>query len=228
MTNEWWKRDETFACDQRRDPRYVTLLRVGLLESPAGRELCLIKNLSRGGLRAQAVSTFDTGTRAAIEIRNGHSLAGTVRWSEHDHFGFHFDEPVDVESLLANPHIAANGLRARKPRIGIHRHAMVRSGARLRTGTAVDISQGGVKIALAGLCEGEQVVISMPGLEPLHGVVIWSDGRFTGIAFNQLIPFGRLAEWTSPKGAEAEAPGAPQLDSGLAGTGSEGAAARVA
>ena len=59
----------------------------------------------------------------------------------------------------------------------------------------IDVSQGGVKVDADFLKLGEQVVVTIEGMEPIPGSVAWkSDGRM-GIAFYFRVPFDTLAEW---------------------------------
>jgi hypothetical protein len=62
--------------------------------------------------------------------------------------------------------------------------------------SAVDISQGGVKVeGDRKLEEGAEVVVTFDRLRPLPGVVRWQNDGVAGISFNQIIPFTELAAW---------------------------------
>ena len=62
--------------------------------------------------------------------------------------------------------------------------------------TARDISQGGVRIEYDGsLADGENVVLTLEGFEPVHAVVRWAREGECGLSFNQVIPFTRLMNW---------------------------------
>jgi hypothetical protein len=136
------------------------------------------------------------GTRAEIELKSGQTVSGVVIWIDDQHLGLQFDHPVDVEHVLSAATSAAEGHRARFPRVEVRRFATVRSGARIVRGETVDISQGGVKLIVTEALETGHVVVSLAGLDPLPGVIRWSDGHHMGIEFNDLIPLDRLVSWS--------------------------------
>jgi hypothetical protein len=185
--------------DRRRDPRHLTILRVGGLVTEAGRELCLIRNISAGGVMAHVYSCHAEGEKVAIELKSNQSIAGTVAWVSGSNVGIQFDEPVDVAEMLSSQAALDNGWRPRLPRVEVDRLATVRCGANLFGVNTRDISQGGVKVETDHPFEpGVAVVLTLDKFRPVHGVVRWCDGGLAGIAFNQLIPFQELMGWLRP------------------------------
>jgi hypothetical protein len=187
--------------ERRRSERYTTTMRVGVMLTDAGSELCVVRNISCGGLRARVYSDIKVGTRAEIELKSGQTVSGVVTWFNDQHVGLQFDQPVNVEQVLSSASSAADGHKARFPRVEVRRFAMVRSGARSVRGETVDISQGGVKLVVTETLELGHVVVSLAGLDPLPGVVRWSDKRYAGIEFNDLIPLDRLVGWSRDGGS---------------------------
>ncbi len=178
--------------ERREGPRYTTLLRVGILETGSGKELCLIRNVSAGGLMAHVYSEIAPGTRAEIELKTGHHVAGSVVWAQGSNIGLRFDAPIDVADLLA---ACASSRRPRMPRISVDCFASLRIGARTYRVRTCDISQGGVKVKLEQPVGEGQAVVSMAGFRSLEGAVRWSAEGYVGIAFNQVIPLGELIPW---------------------------------
>lgn len=182
-------------AERRRDKRHMTILRVGTLHIEDRRELCLIRNISAGGLKAHVYSHLELGTRVAAELKTNQRIAGEVSWIEGTNVGISFDEPIDVEDVLNNQELE-NGWRPRLPRVEIDRLATLRVGARMFGVAARDISQGGVKLETDQPFEtGEEVVLSLDKFRPLHGTVRWCHDGLCGIAFNQVIPFRELMDW---------------------------------
>ncbi len=169
-----------------------------MLETAAGKEFCLIRNISAGGLTARVYSDVPVGSRGTIELRTGQQVAGTVAWAREENFGLKFDAPIDVAEVLApctGGTVNIAGQRGRMPAIEIDCFASLRVGARTYRTRTSEMSQGGVKLRLdAMLAEGE-VVVTLCGLAPLAGVLRWCDGAVADISFNQLIPLGELAPW---------------------------------
>ena len=182
--------------ERRREERHLTILRVGILVVDGQHELCLIRNISAGGLMAHVYSPVCLGQRVSVELKSNQRIAGSVAWISDANVGIAFDSTVDVAELLANPPLRSDGWRPRMPRVEIDRLGTVRSGARTWCVHARDISQGGVKLELDEPLEvGGEVVVTLEHFRPLPGIVRWQDGGVCGIAFNALIPFEELIAW---------------------------------
>jgi hypothetical protein len=182
--------------ERRRDTRHLTILRVGALIGRDGRELCLIRNISAGGLLAHVYSRHEPDEKVAIELKGNQQTPGKVLWVRESNIGIQFDEPIDVAEILCNQAVLDNGWRPRLPRIAVDRLATLRCGARLHGVNTRDISQGGVKIECDQPLEpGREVVLAMENFRPLQALVRWCDGGLAGLSFNQLIPFPELMNW---------------------------------
>ena len=176
-----------------RDERQVRIYRVGALTVAGQRELCVIRNVSAGGLMLTSYSAIEPGTRIAVEFKQGDPVRGEVAWSNGNSVGVRFDEPVDVGAILACP---ADGPRPRMPRIGIASQFTIREGDDLHQVEALDISQGGVCIeSKAMLTIGADVVVRIEGLPPEGAVVRWRNGDCYGLGFNRLLSVTSLAAW---------------------------------
>lgn len=182
--------------ERRRESRHLTILRVGALIGPDGRELCLIRNISAGGLMAHVYSPHCEGERVAIELKGNQKTAGQVMWVSDSNIGIQFDEPIDVAEVLSHQAVLENGWQPRLPRIEVDRLATLRCGSKLYGVNTRDISQGGVKIECDQPLEvGWEVVLTMDQFRPLQAVVRWCAGGLAGLAFNQLVPFSELMGW---------------------------------
>ncbi len=182
--------------ERREGERYVTILRVGVLVIDGRRELCLIRNVSAGGLMAHVYSPVRPGQRVVVELKSNQQIEGEVEWVRDADAGIAFDVKVDISQLLANPAVLENGWRPRLPRVEIDRLATLRVGARTYWVHTRDVSQGGVKIETDQPLEtGTAVMITLENLRPLAATVRWQKGRACGIAFNDLLPFEELIAW---------------------------------
>jgi hypothetical protein len=187
--------DDVPGTRRGKDERRANL-RVGIFVSAAGRQLCLIRNLSRGGARVRVYRRFRLGSRATLDLKTGHRIKGTVVWAQQGHVGLEFDAPVDIEQLFSTESLAAKGHRARLPRVECDAAATVRVGTQIIKGRVVDISQGGIKLESDQAIEPGEAVVLLPDLYPLASSVRWTDGRYSGIGFKELVPFRRLLDWT--------------------------------
>jgi hypothetical protein len=182
--------------ERRRDRRHVKMLRVGTLNVGSRTELCLIRNISAGGLLAHVYSSLELGQRVSVSLKSAHVLEGEVIWLEDGNAGIQFDQPIDVEEMLSSPTLTENGWLPRMPRVEVDWLATVRAGARTCWVSLRDISQGGVKLESdEPLTVGDQVVLTIDKFRSVRGVVRWWDDGLGGIAFDEIIPFHELMRW---------------------------------
>lgn len=179
--------------ERRSSERYLSLLRVGAIVIGDRRELCLIRNISAGGIMIRAYSEVPVGTSISIELKQGNPVTGVVQWVENGLTGVAFDRPIDVVALLAP---SAGGPTPRLPRIEVDATAWVREDANVTRARALNISQGGTCIeSKAALTVGADIVVTLPGLTPAAGVVKWKREQLYGIGFNRTIPLSELVAW---------------------------------
>lgn len=180
-------------ADRRDGERHLTLFRVGSITIGDRRELCLIKNISAGGMLVRAYSVLEPGARIAVELKRGEQIPGTISWAREGNAGIAFDRQVDVVELLAS---SAEGPRPRMPRVEIRCIASVRQGSQVYGMRAHDISQGGLKVeSHRELAMGSDVVVTLPGMQTMQGVVRWKEGGTYGITFNRLLALSELVAW---------------------------------
>lgn len=179
--------------DRRGGERYLRLLRVGAILVDGRRELCLIRNISAGGMMIRAYSDIAVGTPLSIELKQGDPINGTVQWLKDELAGVSFDEAIDVIGLLAT---SDDRPRPRLPRIEIECTIWVRQEADLIRARGINVSQGGLCVETeAALAVGGDVVVTLPGLTPAAGVVKWDHGDSYGIAFNRSLVLSELVDW---------------------------------
>lgn len=185
---------EAPAPSERRDgKRHLTLFRVGAMTVDGRRELCLIKNISEGGMMIRPFCDLSEGAQLTIELKCGFSALGTVSWTRNGSAGVEFATPVDVVEILSP---AQEGPRPRMPRLEVDCFATVRDGGMVHRMRVQDVSQGGIKLESSlVLDEGTGLVVSLPGLAPQPAVVRWTEGGYLGVTFNRLLPLSDLVEW---------------------------------
>lgn len=182
--------------ERRSAPRHLTILRVGSLILEGKRELCLIRNISAGGMMAHVYTPLAEGQPLEVELKSDQRIAGRVFWARESNIGIGFAAPIDVEEMLAVHSRGANGWRPRMPRVEVDRLAMLRVGARVYGVSTIDISQGGVKLIVDQPLEpGAEVVLSLEGFRAIQGTVRWYHEGLAGISFNQVVPFHDLMGW---------------------------------
>lgn len=188
--------------ERRSSERYLSLLRIGAILVSGRRELCLIRNISAGGMMIRAYSNIVCGTRLLVELKQSEPVAGVVQWIEDGLTGVAFDQPIDVIALLAP---TTGGPRPRLPRIEVSCTAWVREGANIFRTKVSNISQGGICIdALAKLTTGADVVVTLLGMSPIAGVVKWAAEDSSGIGFNHVLALPDLMAWLQSQQQEEQ------------------------
>lgn len=186
--------------DRRRDVRHLTILRVGAIIVDERRELCLVRNISAGGLMAMLYSRLEPGRPIVVELKTNHRIPGRVTWTREQTIGVAFDEKIDVAEVLSNPPMLDNGWRPRMPRVPVERMATLRAGARTYWVSTRDISQGGVQVETERPLDiGGETVVTLENFRPIPGVVRWRRGNVAGISFNQVLPFHELSRWLAER-----------------------------
>ena len=190
------------ACpDRRSGERYVSLLRVGAMTVDGRRELCLIRNVSAGGMMIRPYSPVSVGARITVELKHGESVSGQAQWSDNGLVGVVFDQPIDVLALLNSP---SGKPRPRMPRIELDCSATLRHEKTVFRAPVANISQGGICInSPVDLTIGSDIVVTLSGLHAAAGVVKWRDGDYYGIGFNRVYPVAELMHFLQVQQREA-------------------------
>ena len=176
--------------DRRTGERHLSLLRVGALVIGGRRELCLIRNISAGGMMIRPYSNIAAGTRVSVELKHGDSVSGIALWSKDMVVGVSFDRVIDVLALLAP---SGDAPRPRMPRIELDCEALLRRDGSVHRVEILNVSQGGVCLSTtAELSIHADVVVTLPGLHAAAGVVKWKEGDQYGIRFNRVFPVHEL------------------------------------
>lgn len=182
--------DAPAVPDRRGEERYVSLLRVGAMTIAGRRELCLIKNVSAGGMMIRPYSRLNVGTEVTIELKHGVTTTGIAQWAENGLVGVAFDSQVDMLALLSAPD---GHTKARMPRIQVSSTASLRYKDFTFRAAVANISQGGVCInSPVDLELSADIVINIAGLRPNSGIVKWQDGELFGIGFNRIYSVDEL------------------------------------
>jgi len=179
--------------ERRKGERYLSLLRVGALLIDGRQELCLVRNVSAGGMLIRPYSPVALGTVVTIELKHGETVSGVVKWIEDGLVGIAFDAPIDVVALLAS---SSEGQQPRMPRIEIGCTAWVREDADIHRTRTVNISQGGMGVeSSTELGIDADVIVSLAGIGPIAGVVKWQEGDRYGIGFNRVLAVNELMDF---------------------------------
>ena len=195
-TNFSLSTDVPRPTDRRTEERLLAMLPVAKLVTNETQDLCRIKNISAGGLMAEATTcALETGAECYVELNTNQRIPGTVVWKRDNAVGIKFDQTVDLRELLANRRPRC-GFRPRPPRLDVTCSATIKIGRLYHQVQVQDISLGGMKVEISDWqCVGKPVIATVESLRPIKGKVSWYKGGYAGIVFDKPITFDELAEW---------------------------------
>ena len=187
--------------EQRSDKRVVSVFRLAKLIGEQ-EELCLIRDISAGGLKAEVFSPKTEGEAVAVDFGDGQLHAAQVKWTQDDCVGLAFDAKINVaRTLMQVP--APGDRRARRLRLMLEVGAFVLLPRRRVACQVIDVSQGGAKIRTGlRLGVGDRVRLEIDGLGIISGMVRWVRDGHAGIAFPAPLPYRDLARWIATPTAE--------------------------
>ena len=180
--------------DQRSGQRFTLLLRAAKLVTKAGEFLCLLRDVSDHGLKAQLFHDLNIDSDCAVELGNGERLALVCVWQRERQAGFRFAEgPTEVHRLIdeSGPFPKRN-LRVR---LNPPPPLLLAIDGLNEPGQLCDISQHGAAVAIERrLALGAQVRLAGSQLPELNARVCWRNRGMHGLVFQQGFLLDELAE----------------------------------
>jgi hypothetical protein len=180
--------------DQRSGQRFTLLLRAAKLVTKAGEFLCLLRDVSDHGLKAQLFHDLEIDADCAVELGNGERLALKCVWQRERKAGFRFAEgPIEANQLIdeSGPFPKRN-LRVR---LNPSPPLLLTIDGLNEPGQLCDISQHGAAVTIERrLALGAQVRLAGSQLPALHARVCWRNRGMHGLVFQQGFRLDELAE----------------------------------
>jgi hypothetical protein len=188
--------DESDLSDRRLGPRHISVLRVGRVSWDGGDQLCVVRNVSSGGLMFECLHPPVIGQPLIVELRSDRQMCGTVRWVKEGLAGVEFDRSVDVSWVLREERGSLLRVRPRAPRF-------VRRGAVRLIGEGDPVAGDLVDISIGGLScrpdqpihRGEPIVASIEGIGATNAEVRWRKGDVVGIRFEKPLAWRAFQLW---------------------------------
>jgi len=183
--------------ERRRSIRHTTVMQVAKIRLGTGREeLCLLRDISPEGLKAEIYVPVETGAHVEIEVRTGHKLSGCIAWAEPDMIGVSFDEPMPMAAMLAHCSFDERVGTLRPPRLSVDMNGLLKLGAEDRPVRVGNVSQAGVQIGAPDpLHAGAPCAIALPGLPPRAATIRWWRDDQAGLLLSEPFDYAQFAEW---------------------------------
>lgn len=182
----------SFDEERRAGGRVTLLIRPGKLIVDGREYLCVVRDVSEGGVKVRLFQPLPEHREIAIEFDHGDRHRLQLVWQTGDQAGFFFIDEVDVDVLIA----AHNGAHPRRPpRLNVAVDAMLVTSGLRTTIVLRDISQRGASIECSGwLMIDELVRIECSLLPTLHAKVRWRRPPHYGLVFEQTFRLDELAQ----------------------------------
>jgi len=198
---------ETTVDDRRRSVRHAAVNQVAKIRLASGREeLCLLRDLSAEGLKAEVYIPLERGVTIDVELRTAHTVRGRVVWAADNEIGVAFDAAIPAAAMLAHCSFEANGANLRPPRLKVNLRGLLRIGAEARMVNIGNISQAGLQIEAASpLRANTQCSIALPGLPARAASVCWWREGHAGLMLTDPFDYPDFARWRAGPIARAGA-----------------------
>jgi len=189
--------------DRRVGPRHISVLRVGRTVWNDRDQLCVVRNLSAGGLMFECLHPPIIGQRVTVELRSDKQMTGIVRWAKGVAAGVEFDQAVNIELMLREERSSLLRVRPRAPRFVRRGTVKLIGENETATGDIIDISIGGLSCRPdLPVRRGEPIVASIEGIGATNAELRWTKGDVVGIRFDKPLPWRAFQHWLdeAPRG----------------------------
>jgi hypothetical protein len=183
--------------ERRRSIRHTTVMQIAKIRLDSGREeLCMLRDISPEGLKAELYVPVAPGTHIQIELRTGHMLGGEIAWAESDLIGVSFDEPMPMAAMMAHCSFDERMGALRPPRLNVDMNGVLKIGIEERVVRIGNISQAGAQVgADEPLQPGSPCAIALPGLHARAATVRWWRDGQAGLQLSEPFDYPAFAEW---------------------------------
>jgi len=185
------------VAERRRSIRHATVMQVAKIRLSRGREeLCLLRDVSPEGVKAEVYVRMEVAASVEIELRTGHTIRGKIAWIEDALVGVAFDEPMPMAAMLAHCSFDDRLGKLRSPRLEVDMHGLLTIDFQQRVVRIGNISQSGLQIAAnQPLDAGASCAIALPGLAPRPATVRWCREQQAGLLLAEPFEYAAFAEW---------------------------------
>lgn len=184
------------GIERRRATRHMTVFQIAKIVTERSQELCILRDISDTGLRAELYCTAQPGDAVLFEMRTGHRISGRVAWQRDRSIGVQFDTPISVPEVLAHCSFDDRLGRMRPPRIDVEIPGIIVVERQLIDVVIRNISQAGMKVACAEmLLPGDQIIVRLAGIGQRAATVRWYRDGEAGLQLAQGLTYGEFAAW---------------------------------
>lgn len=182
------------ASDLRQDQRHTLMLRTAKVVCQSGEYVCLVRDVSEGGVGLRFLHDVPEEKRIFLELANGALYPIERCWAdggpEGAQAGYRFAAPVVLADFLSEASLFPH----RPVRLRLKVPVLLTADGHDCRAMLIDVSRCGAKLAAEReLPEHAFVRFDAVGLPLRFGHIRWRKGHDHGIAFQEAIPLEELA-----------------------------------
>ena len=183
--------------ERRRSVRHAVVNQVAKIRLGSGREeLCLLRDISAEGLKAEVYIPLERGAPIDIELRTAHTVSGKIVWVADKDIGVAFDAPIPAAAMLAHCSFEVNGGSLRPPRLKVNLRGLLRIGAAATMVNIANISQAGMQVAAPQpLRPGTACSVALSGLPARAASVCWWREGEAGLMLTEPFDYPTFSQW---------------------------------
>jgi hypothetical protein len=189
--------------DRRVGSRALSILRVGRVVWDGEDQLCVVRNISSGGVMFECLHPPAVGQRLLIELRSDKQMTGEVRWSRDTRAGIQFDREINVEQMLREDRSPLLRVRPRSPRFARRGSARLIVNGETIAAEVADISVSGMSCRPElPIRMGEPLVAVFDEVGATNAELRWVRGDMVGVRFEKSLPWKPFQLWLdqAPRG----------------------------
>lgn len=184
------------AAERRRNARHATVLQIAKLSTDQCEELCILRDISSNGLRAEVYCPMNIGDEVSFELKTGRRVSGRVAWTDGKSIGVEFDVKIPVLAVLAHQTLDELGYKARQPRLRTDAPARLYIDDNAISVRLCDVSQAGTRISVDRILRlGARCEIALEGLGRRKAIIRWYRNGEAGVLFVQPMTYPEFAAW---------------------------------
>lgn len=182
--------------ERRGGSRHISVLRVGRVLWDGRDQLCVVRNISSGGLMFECLQAPAIGQGVIVELRTDKQMIGIVRWVRNGGAGVEFDRPIDVEHILKEERGTLLRVRPRAPRFVRRGEVRLIGESEPIVGDIVDIAIGGLSCRTdQPVRKGDPIVAAIAGIGATNAEIRWIKGDVAGVRFEKPLPWRAFQLW---------------------------------
>lgn len=171
--------------------RLSLLIRSAKVITELGEFVCIIRDVSVGGVRLSFFHELPEARSTQLELANGNRLPIALAWGQGLTSGFRFLAPVDVTEFIAEAGIFPK----RSLRIGAAFPATLTADSGASAVTVRNISRQGARIeSHRRLAMSQKVRLDAPGWPSIFATVCWRKVPDYGLIFRQMFSLEDFAQ----------------------------------